>query len=145
MRHYARMQDGLVVELASLADDVDVADAFHPDLGFEPVAKKVVVGWVKGEGGTFGAPPKMEPEPDALPDLAPWQFRAVLEIHGLVDKIDAAVEAIPDLSERAVARAKLDYALIFQRSDPLFASLGPAVGLSESDTDAMWAQGAALS
>ena len=52
----ARSDGGVVVEVVDLEDGIDLADAFHPDLGFRTCPEDVVPGWTfDGEG--FAAPP----------------------------------------------------------------------------------------
>src|SRR5690606_17582777 len=48
-------------------------------------------------------------EPEAsLPDLAPYQFRAMLKLSGKQDDLYAFIEAMPE-PEKTVALAKLEY------------------------------------
>ncbi len=87
--------------------------------------------------------PKPEPEPSTNPAdylLLPFQFYAMLEILGKADAVDAAVDAIPDLNQRAVARAKIKHSASFSRNNPLFDSLKVAVGLTDDQIDAAWLQ-----
>ena len=79
-----------------------------------------------------------------MPPLSPWQFRAMLKMAGLEQSVVTAIAMIPDPAARAVAEAKLEYVLSFQRADPLFAMLGPAVGVTPEQIDTMWMQAAAL-
>lgn len=79
-----------------------------------------------------------------LSPLVPYQFRAMLKIAGVEEAVTAAVAAIPDPAQRAVAEAKVEYALSFQRDDPLFEMLGPAVGLTSARIDELWRQAVAL-
>lgn len=78
--------------------------------------------------------------PGAFKPLLPWQFRAMLDIAGIAETISAAIAAIPDVAQKAVAKSKLEYALAFHRDDPLIAMLAPAVGLSDEQINAMWHQ-----
>lgn len=78
-------------------------------------------------------------DPNNFP-LKRYQLHAVIAINGLTSAVDAAVSAIPDVNAREVARAKLAHADTYFRSDALFAVLGPAVGLTDAQIDAMWLQ-----
>ena len=61
MRQYARIENDMVVELLELADDVEVADCFHPDLTFMEVTEGgAAIGWVVS-GGVVGPPPPPPP------------------------------------------------------------------------------------
>ena len=83
--------------------------------------------------------PPPPPGPSAY-RLSRWQFHAMLEIMGIRGAVYAAIEAIPDATSRAVARAKLTQASYFDRSDPLIALLAPSVGLTDAQIDAAWMQ-----
>lgn len=76
--------------------------------------------------------------------LEPWQFRAMLDVGGIASTVDAAIAAIPDATQRAVARARLDYSIKYHRNDPLIAMLAPVVGLTDAQVDALWATAAQL-
>lgn len=53
-----RADGGVVVEITTYPDDVELSDCFHPDLGFRPVPEgaspKVGMTW---DGKAFGPPP----------------------------------------------------------------------------------------
>lgn len=100
-------------------------------------------------------PPPPSADPEDYP-LHPYQFDAMLVI--LSDQkgfdveaaIDAAINAIPDLQARALAKGKRRNPPggQFERGDPLFAQLVPAVhaialsegadGFTASDVDTAW-------
>lgn len=82
------------------------------------------------------------PVPGA-PDLLPYQFRAMLELSGYKDDLDAYVDGLEGL-EKIVARAKLDSALSFRRDNELVEAARVAIGISTEDLDALWLQAAAL-
>lgn len=87
-------------------------------------------------------PPKPEPvpvDPLTLP-LNRVQFKAVLRIAGVEQKVRQAVAGIADPVQQAVAEAKLDESDSYDRDDPLFALLAPAVGLTSAEIDALWVQ-----
>jgi len=84
------------------------------------------------------------PVPENFQPLNPYQFRAMIAIAGIEQAIDDAVAAIPDVMQKAVARAKLDYALAFHRDDPLISMLAPTVGLTDDQIDTMWRQAVQL-
>jgi hypothetical protein len=90
-------------------------------------------------------PPSTDP---ADYPLEPFQFYAMLEIIGsqsdpvrdLEAEILAAIDAIPDLNIKAVARAKLKHTMQFHRDNPLFAQIAPTLGMSDAEIDAAWMQ-----
>lgn len=77
MKTYARIQDGVVVELLSI--DVDITDRYHPALIWLDVTSVVSIapGWQKSALG-FLPPPA--PPPVAVPTLA--QLKAQLATIG---------------------------------------------------------------
>lgn len=98
-----------------------------------------VVGFLAA-GGTIA--PYVAPVA-SLPDLAPYQFRAMLALSGKQSDLDAYIARLPD-PERTIAQAKLDYSLSFQRYNPLVVAAQQALGLTDSQMDALWAQAAAI-
>ncbi|MCC6479996.1 MAG: hypothetical protein IT552_12400 [Sphingomonadaceae bacterium] len=72
--------------------------------------------------------------------LRRWQFLAMVSVLQVSDKIEAAIEAMPDEFQRAVAKARYLSSDTYERSDPLFDQLAPAVGLTASDIDTAWMQ-----
>lgn len=87
-------------------------------------------------------PPKPEPIPvDPLTrPISRVQFKAVLRIAGLYDSVAQAIEAIPDPVQKAVARAKFEDSDSYDRDDPLFVMLAPAIGVTDEQIDALWLQ-----
>lgn len=81
--------------------------------------------------------------PATLPDLAPWQFFAMLELSGKKPDLDAFIEALPE-PDKIVAKAKLDKSLTFQRDNDLVLAAQQAVGLTDEALDDLWAQALAL-
>ena len=63
-----------------------------------------------------------------------WQARAALQMAGKL----AAVQAAVDSSGSAVFRSAWEYATTVQRSSPMIAALGPAVGMSDHDIDQLF-------
>lgn len=55
MRNYARLVEDVVVETIALDDDLDIAELFHPDLGFVPCTADVGQGWTR-DGESWAAP-----------------------------------------------------------------------------------------
>ena len=81
--------------------------------------------------------------PPPLPDLAPWQFRAMLRLSGKEDDLLAFLDNLPEPA-RTVAKAKLEYTLVFHRDNDLVLAVQQALGLSDQELDGLWAQAASL-
>lgn len=78
-----------------------------------------------------------------LPDLQPYQFRAMLALSGHEADLTAWVAGLPD-EARAIAQAKLDYSLSFRRDNDLVEQARQALGLTNEQLDALWTQAAAI-
>lgn len=87
--------------------------------------------------------PYIPPPPATLPDLAPYQFFAMLEISGKKADLDAFINALPS-PQNVVARAKLDRSLIFRRDNDLVLAAQQALKMSDAELDAMWEQAASI-
>lgn len=90
-----------------------------------------------------------EPEPTdaekaAAIQLAPSQFHAMIAIAGLTEAVEAAIEAIADPQQKAVAQAKYKWARFYVRTDPFVNMLAPAVGITSEQLDTMWLQAAEI-
>ena len=72
--------------------------------------------------------------------LQPYQFWAMVAIANLQTAIDNALSAITDPVQKAIATAKLNHTLSFNRNDPLVNLLGEAAGLTSDQIDAYWMQ-----
>lgn len=81
--------------------------------------------------------------PVTLPDLAPYQFRAMLKLSGKQDDLYAVLDAMPE-PNRTVAQSKLEYSLTFKRDNDLVLSAKQALGLTEAELDEMWIQAASI-
>ena len=81
--------------------------------------------------------------PDNLPDLQPFQFRAMLAISGHAGALDAYIASLPD-PQKTIAQAKLDYSLTFQRKNELVLAAQQALGLTDDQLNALWAQAQAI-
>lgn len=85
-------------------------------------------------------PPVEEPvDPLTLP-ISRVQFKAILRIAGLYDAVVAAIEALPDPVQKAVALSKFEETDFYDRDDPLFAMLAPAIGVTDEQINALWVQ-----
>lgn len=98
-------------------------------------------GWAY-DGSAF-TPPPMPPMPAAVPTVSRRQARRALRAAGLLDDIEAAINALP---EPARSDALIDWqdATEFVRNWPLLITLAAALGLSDAQVDALFAAAAAL-
>lgn len=78
-----------------------------------------------------------------LPDLAPYQFRAMLTLSGKDAALSSFIAALPD-PQKTIAQAKLDYSLSFQRDNDLVMQAQQALALTDEQLDALWTQAAAI-
>lgn len=100
------------------------------------------IGWTYAGNGQFTAPdlPVLLPtEPDGLPNLAPYQFHAMVALTGYDADIRAAIAADPDPGFAAAALAKYLYSTYYKRTDPFVEGLAQVVGLTGEQLDALWA------
>lgn len=79
-------------------------------------------------------------EPDPLAHtLTRRQVRRALVLAGRTpDDVIAAINAIPDPMERALALIDWEDASYFVRNHPLILQLAPAIGLTPEQVDSMW-------
>lgn len=98
-------------------------------------------GWAY-DGDTF-TPPPMPPAPPVVPTVSRRQARRALRAAGLLDDVEAAINALP---EPARSDALIDWqdATEFARNWPLLITLAAALGLSDAQVDALFAAAAAL-
>ena len=89
-------------------------------------------------------PPLEHPEPLPQP-LTARHLRLGLIANGFgLGQVEAAIAAIEDPQQRAVAQVEWEYASQFERMHPLIAQVGSALGLMQEQIDAMWQQALSL-
>lgn len=101
--------------------------------------------WDNALNGDYGpiadfVPPTLEETRAAMPDLERWRVNTIIDLEpGLRDKINAAIEAMPE-PQRTISKNKLADVQMFSRTDPLFDLIGsdPSIGKTPEDIDAMW-------
>lgn len=81
--------------------------------------------------------------PAQPPELAPWQFRAMLKLSGKEPALMAFFDALPQ-QQQIIAKAKLEYTLSFRRKNPLVLAAQKGMGITDAELDVLWAQAAAL-
>jgi hypothetical protein len=71
------------------------------------------------------------------------QGRLALLAIGKLDDVDAAINAMPE-PQQSQSRIEWEYASTLDRTNPLVLSLGPALGLTETDIDNLFIEAAKL-
>lgn len=98
---------------------------------------RVMIAEWESAGNTI---PAYEPPPP--PPLAPLtrrQLRLGLLANGITTAdVEAAIAAIPDPMDRAVAEIEWADASTYERDHPLIEQVGGALGLTQEQIDAMW-------
>ena len=93
-----------------------------------------------------GAPapnPYVAPPPPKITSVSNFQGRAMLRTNGLFTAVQAAITAISDPLQQAIAQEAFDRA-DFSRSSPLLISVATTIGKTATDIDAMFTQAAAI-
>ena len=85
---------------------------------------------------------KATPEPDAT-SIRAWQAKAVLQLSGLLDAAEATIDALEE-PQRTVVKSAWANNADFSRTAQTIVALAAALGLTEEQLDAMFAQAAAL-
>ena len=139
----------------------------HPSLGYwqtiDDVSVDILAGYPDGtvevqlrpstehdyvDGAWIHVPPPV-PTPEELrermPILTARQLRLGLVADGRFPaQVDAAIDAMPEGADKEAARIEWEYAASFRRNYPLVATVGTALGLSDSQIDIMWLAAANL-
>jgi hypothetical protein len=71
------------------------------------------------------------------------QARLALLVAGKLSAVDAAIAALPSPQKEA-AQIEWEFSSAVERNRPLVQTLGPALGLSESDLDQLFITAASL-
>ena len=79
----------------------------------------------------------------ALPELAPYQFRAMLQLSGKGQQLTAVLDGLSEPT-KTIALAKLEYSLTFRRDNDLVEQARQAMGLTTDALDKLWQQAAAI-
>lgn len=83
------------------------------------------------------------PQAPGLPNLTMRQFRLGLLHAGLLDGVNAAIDALPEPG-RSVAKIEFEYAGQVVRTDPWVKTLAGAMGMTDDQVDSLWEVALAL-
>lgn len=139
MSAYAVVKDDTIINVV----EWDGRSSFNPPGTLILLPIGAATGWVK-QGGQWVNPHPNPPAPELPIVIDAWRFWAIVDREGLEEQIKGAIAAIPDATQRAVAKAKLDRIPQYHRDDPLFDQLGAQIGLSPQAIDGLFAAAAAL-
>lgn len=130
---YSSEIHGTMGEDASLVptDAIEITDAQWQDFIDNQGYRK----WLDGDVATYTPPVS----PIKLPDLAPYQFRAMLKLSGKQEALYAFISALEDPA-KTIAQSKLEYSLSFKRDNSLVLDAQHALGLTDKALDALWVQ-----
>jgi hypothetical protein len=81
------------------------------------------------------APPSTDPNDYPL---LPWQFKAMVTYLDKDDEIRAAIAAIPDALQKAVALSRYENATSYRHNDAFLQSMRVAIGMSEQTLADAW-------
>ena len=121
-------------------EDMDESDAMAQLSGYQQiicidgVTPDPQVGWIFNNGSMYRD----------LPAITPKQMRMALILSGvMLSDIDTALNSLPE-PMRSMAVVAWEYAISFERRDPLVASVATLLGWDSSQVDALWRLGGTL-
>lgn len=89
--------------------------------------------------------PAPEPEQSRIPtSITPRQAKLALLSAGLLDDVDAAIEAIPDAATKRVAQIEWEYAQDVRRDWPMLNQVAAQMGMTDAQIDELFIMAAAL-
>lgn len=107
-------------------------------------------GWSPPDGCTAVPESELPQGWQRAPDTSPVpasvtarQIRLWLVSHGVsMAAVEAAIDAIPDATQREMVRVEWEYAPYVERGHPMLGPLASALGLSEAQVDAAFREAA---
>jgi hypothetical protein len=136
MQRYAQLSGGVVHQVIESETDPDGINGEWVACG------NAGPGWTY-DGNTF-APPEPPPPVSNVPKaITMRQARLVLFTAGLIGAVQTAINSLPS-PDKEKAQIEWDYSNEVLRHNGFVATLGPALGLSEAQIDALFITGAAL-
>lgn len=114
---------------------LDVPEGWNPPEGLDVMPSEALP-----EGWQF-APQEPTPVPASVTRR---QLKQWLILNGKLDAVNAALAAIPDAMQRALAQVWFADALEFERAHPLVSAVGDALEMTGEEIDAAWIAAAQL-
>ena len=132
MTTYVKIIDGVVVQKQPYAEPgfVSAPDGLVCGMPFMETPEEVAA-WEAEQAAHV--------PPVTIPDLAPYQFRAMLTLSGNQDALNAFIAALPE-PNKTIAQSKMEYSLTFRRDNDLVMAAQGALGLTEQELDVLWLQ-----
>lgn len=88
--------------------------------------------------------PYAPPPAPTVTSVTPRQAKLALLSAGLLDDVEAAIDAIADPATKRAAQIEWEYAQEIKRDWPLLVQLATSMGMTESDLDELFTQAALL-
>jgi len=90
--------------------------------------------------------PFIAPTPTPIPDsVSMAQARKALVLGGVsMASVASAIAAVPDATQRELAQIDWEYSTTVRRVSPLVKSLGPSLGLTDAQIDALFVAASSL-
>lgn len=134
MARYAIVEAGVVVNV------IEADEEFAATL--DGIASDTAAPGDTWDGQTFSRPaPPAPPVPD---EVDRWKAHYVLAAAGHMPAVRAAIAAIADDTQRAVAEALFDQRPTIRRLSTLTQQIQQAVGINDAERDALFVQAFAL-
>lgn len=133
---FAFINDNRVVKIEDheSLEEIDTAHLFQNVINISSLNPKPVVGWIYDKGLLISN----------LTPLKPRQLRLALLGAGItMDMVAAVINTFPE-PQKTYASIEWEYAVEIKRSEALVAGLGAALGLTASQIDQIWINGAKL-
>jgi hypothetical protein len=136
--------DGTIISMESDPEQSQISGreiwGIDSNFGFTRGAGGTVYGKI-WDGSKIVARPLTRDE--LFPPLQKWRVEAIIDLHNLREKIDAAIDALPE-PQRTTARSKRQYVTEFSRADALFDFIGRAVNKTPEEVDSLWQEALSL-
>lgn len=133
--YYAKLAGSRCVSVLDTHQPIDAPDML-PIQAYDPALIGQLYDAVTG---TFGP----DPAPAVPSAVTMRQARLALEAVGKLDDVDVAIAALP-LPTRKLAQIEWEYSNEVQRHNGIVSQLGPALGLTSAEIDALFVAAAAL-
>ena len=102
-------------------------------------------GFAHWDGGQWSLLAQYPAVPTPVPaSVTRRQARQALVLAGKFDLVQAALDAIPDATQRKLMQIEWDDSQVFERNRPSLVALGTAIGLSSSQIDDLFRTAATL-